>query len=92
MGKRCRICLNEIEGQAFTLSNLADPPSIIEVCETCAVGGDITLQIDDTDVTLDRDDYLQCDTDELEAAMGEATTALDDARWILEGLSLRKRR
>ena len=92
MKKSCRICLNHIEGQAFTLSNLAEPPAIIEVCATCAAAGDITLQIDGTSVTLDRDDYLQCDVDALEMALGEAWSALDDSGWILDGLSLRRRK
>ena len=89
--KRCAICWKELTKESFALSDLQEPPKRIQVCEACAAGGEIHLTLDGIGLEVDRDEFLQCDRDELEMAMGEAFSALDDAGWILESLSVRKR-
>jgi ribosome-binding protein aMBF1 (putative translation factor) len=88
---KCEICNKEIVGQVAALSNLAEPPVILKVCEACAGTGWSRLDVDGVDVEVNRDDYLRADKERFEYAVGQAEAILDEHGWSLDGLTLRAR-
>jgi len=87
--ENCEICGAEFRGTAFTVVALTEPPRTVAVCEACADGQYVKIEIDGTSLTVDRDDYLRADSEELEVALMEADRVLADHGWMLEGLTLR---
>ena len=84
----CEICGESITGEVANLSNLAEPPRILKVCETCAASEFISIDHAGIQVIVDRDDYLQADKERFQFAIESACSALEDHGWSLKALKL----
>jgi len=85
----CEICGAEVQGTPFTVIALTTPPRPVEVCAVCAQGPYVSVDLDGTPVTVDRDDYLSADHEDLLMAVQAAVVAAEDHGWRIEGLTLR---
>ena len=84
----CEICGAEVQGTPFTVVALSTPPRPVEVCAVCAQGPYVSVNLDGTPVTVDRDDYLCSDPEDLLMAVQAAVVAAEDHGWQIEGLTL----
>jgi hypothetical protein len=85
----CGVCSKPIDGEPFSLSDLSDEGNLLKVCKTCAGSQWIAIEYDDVEVTVWRDDYIQCDRERLEEAMGNAIGVLLDEGWELKKVTLK---
>lgn len=86
---KCDLCDVEIEGEPFALSNLSEPPRILNVCAKCACS-DWHRQ-DHAGVGLEvwRDDFIVADENRLTQAVEEALWRLEELGWTCEAMRLR---
>lgn len=90
----CELCEKEIDGKPFALSNLDDPPRILNVCETCATFDWITLDYDigcdeEVEVEVNRDDLIVADRRRFGHAVEGALSALEDQGWSCESMRIK---
>jgi ribosome-binding protein aMBF1 (putative translation factor) len=84
----CEVCGTEIEGEAFTLSALTEPPSLLAACETCASSPYITIRYDGMKIRIDRDDYIRADHERLHIGLDKISAEMDYLGWTLEAVRL----
>ena len=84
----CEVCGAEFEGEAFSLSALTEPPSLLAACETCASSPYITIRHEGVQIRIDRDDYIRADHERLHIGLDKISEEMDYLGWSLEAVRL----
>ena len=86
---KCELCKGAVDGQPFTLSDLTDAGCLLAVCRTCAGSRYIIVEIGGRKIEINRDDYIEADREQLEAAISKAARELAEYGWTCESLKLK---